>query len=93
MVTCVACGVNSGCSVKGFYLKSGVIGKTVITVMLFDVTGFLQGVILKGITGLGDILVTAYVIQRKHLKAITEYLAYLFQLVGVIGGKNQFHTT
>ena len=59
MVTCVACGVNSGCSAKGLNLQSGVIGKTVITVMLLDVTGFLQGVVLEGIAGFGDILSAA----------------------------------
>ena len=91
MVTCVAGGVNSGCSAKGLYLKSGVIGKTVITIVLLYVTGFLQGVVLEGIAGFGDILMAVYVTERQHLKAVAKYLADLFKLMGVIGGKNQFH--
>ena len=63
----------------------------IAAVMLLDVTGFLQGVVLEGITGLGDIVVAVYVTERQHLKAVAKYLADLLKFVSVIGGKNQFH--
>ena len=91
MVAGITCGVYSGCSVKGFYLQSGIIGKTVITIVLLDVTGFLEGVSLKCFGCFGDILVAVDVIQRENLEAVTKYLADLLQFVGVICGKYQFH--
>ena len=91
MVSGITRGVNSRCSVQCCNLKSGIIGKTVIAVMLLDVTGFLEGVSLKSIGCLGDIFVAVYVIQREHLEAVTQYLAYLVQFVCVICGKYQLH--
>ena len=92
MIAGITCRMYSGCSAQSFHLQAGIIGKTVITVVLLYVTGFLQGVVLKGITGFGDILVAVYVIQGKHLETVAEYLTNLLQFVSVIGGKDQFHT-
>ena len=92
MVSGITGRVDSRCSIKGFYLQSGIIGKTVIAVMLLDVTGFLKSVVLEGVTGLRDILCTAYLLKGEDRKAVTKNLAYLLQLMGVVCGKYQLHT-
>ena len=91
MIAGITRGVNSRCSVQCCNLKSGIIGKTVIAVMLLDVTGFLEGVSLKSIGCFWNIIVAVDVIQREHLEAVSKYLADLLQFVCVICGKYQLH--
>ena len=88
----VACAVNAGCSVEGVDLQARVIGKDAHVVVVPHILCLLQGVALQRVGGLGDVGMAADVGKRHHLHAAAEDLAYLLQLVEVVGCKyNLFH--
>ena len=59
--------------------------------MLLDVTGLLESVGLKSISCFRDIFRATYLLKGVHFEAVTKNLSNLFKLMGVIGGKDQFH--
>ena len=88
----VACAVNAGCSVERVDLQARVVSKDAHVVMVPHILCLLQGVALQRVGGLGDVGMAAYVGKRHHLHAAAEDLAYLLQLVEVVGCKyNLFH--
>ena len=56
--------VHTGRTAQGINLKAGIVGKTVISVMLFHPLSFQQGITLKGVGGFGNIIMTVYIGQR-----------------------------
>ena len=59
--------------------------------MVVDVLCFLQGVLLQRVASLGNIHVTAYLLEGYNLVVVSQNFAYLLQFVLVIGSKYYFH--
>lgn len=78
---------DSWFTAKSIHLKAGVIGKTIITITLIHPTRLLQRIALKSICRFGNIVIAAYVRQRKNFISFRN-LPQLFELMGVIGSKN-----
>ena len=79
--------MHAGSTVESLDFQPRVIGKAVLPVVLLHVAGLLQGVALQRLSRLGDVHVTTYIAETHHLKAVTQNLAHLLQLVRVVGGK------
>ena len=58
--------------------------------MLLHVAHLLQGIAFQRVGCLGDILVTTDFGKRAYLVLALEHLSHLMQLVGIVGGHNQF---
>lgn len=56
--------------------------------MFFHVAGFLHGIFAEGGTRLGDVNIAADVFQALDFVLAAKDGSYLFQLVGVVAGKN-----
>ena len=83
-IACVTGGIDTGCVVECLHLQSGIVGKAIITVMLLDVTGFLEGVALQGVGRLGDVVVAVDVGQAHDAHQSLGDFPHLVQLMCVI---------
>ena len=86
----IACRVDARCAAEGFHFQSRIVGKAIHAVVLVDVSGFQAGVSFEGIGGFRNIGVTIDVVQAQYLQFVAEDGAYLFELMRVVGCKNEF---
>ena len=85
-------GVDSRLTAQGIYLQTCVVGKTVHTIVLRHILGFLPGISFQRLGRLGDVLVASDILEPAHLVATSQYLPYLTQFVLVVGGHDEsFH--
>ncbi len=86
----IAGGINAGFATESIHHETGIIGKTVETVMLLYIACLEFGVTLKCIGSFRYILRTAYVGQSENTKLIAADSAYLSEFIYIIGSKYYF---
>ena len=90
----ITCGHYSGCASKGFYFKSGIICKAVQTIFTVNPSCFYECISFKGLRCLFNIIMTAYVVERKYFTSAISISSQDFkngtgflQFVSVVGGE------
>ena len=85
-----ACRIDSRCSVQGVHFQPGVVGKAVHAIVLMDIACLLQSIAFNRVGRFGNVLHAADVAQALHGKGTAQYLSDFLQLVGIVGGHNEF---
>ena len=84
----------SRCASKSLYFKSRIIGKAVQTIFAVDPSCFYESITLKGFRCLFNVIMTAYVVERKYFTSAISGSIQNFkngtgflQFVSVVGGE------
>lgn len=78
-------------TIQGLDLQAGVVGKAAEVVVVEHILCLLVGILLQRAAGLGDVGMTADVVERHNLEVASEYITNLLQLMLVVGGEDDFH--
>lgn len=81
--------MHAGGSVQGIDFQTGIIGKTIHAIALIDPSGLLPCITFERVGILGDVVMTAYVIEAADVEGVGGDGAKFLELMGVIGGKYQ----
>ena len=84
----ITCRMYTRLASKRRHLKTRVVGKAVVAIVVDDVACLLYGVALKCVGCLGYVDVASNVVKRQYLEARAEDRAYLLKLVLVVGGED-----
>ena len=88
----ITCRMNARCASQGHNFQTGVIGKTVKTVMLINVACLNEGVAFKRLCNFRNIRRTIDVRQRQYFYFVTDYSADLTDFMSIICSKYElFH--
>lgn len=80
--------VYAGGTSERFHLKARVVGKAVVAILFLDPQSLGEGIALKSIGILGNIVMASYVGKRQDFHPVAEDGADFRELMGVIGGEN-----
>ena len=80
--------VNTGFTIQGINLKSGIVAKAVITIMLLDIKCLHFGISFDKIGGFGYIFMATNVGKTKYFVAFTYHLTQFLELVRIVRRKN-----
>ena len=88
----IACTVDARLTAQRVDLQARVVGKAAHVVVVNDVLGLLQCILLERVVILGNVLVAANVVERQYFKLTAENLADFVELMLIVGGENDsFH--
>ena len=89
-IVCIAritCRIDSRRTVQGFYLQAGIVGKAILVIRFVDEPCLEQGVPLQRVRRLGDVGLTADVLQAEDFYLFADDGFHFLQLVGIVSGK------
>lgn len=82
--------VDTGSTAESIDFKTGVVGKTVIAISVFDPTGFLSCIVLKSEAGLGNVVAAADVLKTEDVEAALGQLTQFAEFMLIICSKDDF---
>ena len=86
----ITCRVYARRAVQSLYFKTSVIGKAIVSITFLHPPGFQQSVALKCIGCLRNIVMAAYIGQRKDGESVTHHLSQLFKFMRIVTCKYYF---